>query len=401
MGRQGPNQWMVVAAAGAGATFMYLFDPRTGTRRRALIRDRLIRWTRLAQKGMATTWRDARNRGQGLLAEARALFIDQSVGDETLVERVRAKLGGLVRHPSSITVQAEQGRVVLEGPILSGEVGRLLESVRRIKGVKDVENRLQVHEEPHDVPELQGDSGHGLSGDRFELWQENWSPTARMSVGLAGVLLAVYGMTRRDIPGVALTGLGSAAFLRAFINRPWKYITGVTAGHRGVDVNKTVRFAAPLENVFAFWTRYAEFPQYTTHVREVLEQGEGRSRWRVVGPAGLETTWDVVITRLVPNRELAWRTEPDSLVQHAGVLKFHDNDDGTTTMHLKITYNPVAGVIGHGVARLVGSDLKTLLEEDLVRIKTVLEEAVIPHDVQQRPTQPMLKAEHVERYTTD
>jgi hypothetical protein len=37
------------------------------------------------------------------------------------------------------------------------------------------------------------------------------------------------------------------------------------------------------------------------------------------------------------------------------------------------------------VARLVGSDLKTMLEEDLLRIKTVLDEAVIPRaDVQHR-----------------
>ena len=85
------------------------------------------------------------------------------------------------------------------------------------------------------------------------------------------------------------------------------------------------------------------------------------------------------------DREIAWQTEPDSLIQHAGTLKFHDNGDGTTTMHLKMTYNPLAGVIGHGMARLVGSDLKTMLEEDVLRIKTVLDEAVIPRaDVQQR-----------------
>lgn len=302
------NQWVMAAAAGAGAMFMYLFDPRTGTRRRALLRDRFMRSAHLAEEWIGKTWRDARNRGQGLLAEA----------------------------------------------------GR---------GWRD-------------KPESRDESGQ--SEGRFELWQENWSPTARTSVGLAGLSLAAYGITQRDIKGGALAGLGMAAFLRAFVNRPWKQITGVSAGHRAVDVNKTVHFAAPLENVFAFWARYAEFPQYTTHVREVLDQGEGRSRWRVVGPAGIETTWNAVITRFVPNREIAWKTEPDSIVQHAGKLKFRDNGDGTTTVHVKFTYNPPAGVIGDGVARLIGGDLKTLLEEDLLRIKTVLEEAVIPHDVQQR-----------------
>lgn len=384
MERQRQNQWMILAAAGAGATFMYLFDPRTGMRRRVLIRDQLTRLTRLVQQGSAKAWRDARNRGQGLLAETKALFTDHSVGDDILVERVRAKLGVLVRHPGSIEVQAEHGRVMLRGPILQSEVGRLLDGVSRVKGVKYVENCLEAHETPRDLPGLQGNPDQVSNGARFELWQENWSPTARTSVGLAGTALAAYGIARQDIPGLILAGLGAGAFLRAAVNRPWKQITGVAAGHRAVGVNKTIHFSAPLENVFAFWTRYAEFPRYTAHVREVLEQGEGRSRWRVIGPMGIETRWNAVITKFVANREIAWQTEPDSLIQHAGTLKFHDNGDGTTTMHLKMTYNPLTGVIGHGVARLVGSDLKTLLEEDLLRIKTVLDEAVIPRNVQQR-----------------
>lgn len=385
MERQGQNQWMMLAAVGAGATFMYLFDPRTGIRRRVLIRDRLRRLTRLVQEGTAKTWRDARNRGQGLFAETKALFIDQPVGDDILIERVRAKLGGLIRHPGSIEVQAEQGRVMVRGPILRSEVDRLIKGVGRVKGVKHVENRLEVYDKPRDLPGLQGNPDRVPNGVRFELLQENWSPAARTSAGIAGTALTVYGIARRDIPGIFLAGLGAGAFLRAAVNRPWKQITGVAAGHRAVDVNKTIHFSAPLENVFAFWARYAEFPRYTTHVREVLEQGEGRSHWRVIGPAGIETTWNAVITKFVADREIAWQTEPDSLIQHAGTLKFHDNGDGTTTMHLKMTYNPLAGVIGHGMARLIGSDLKTMLEEDLLRIKTVLDEGVIPRaDMQQR-----------------
>lgn len=380
---------------------MYLFDPRMGLRRRTRIRDQFVRLGHVAQDWTAKTWRDACNRGQGLLAEARACFKNQSADDDILVERVRAKLGSLVRHPRSIEVQARESRIVLRGPILSSAVDRLLNGVGRVKGVERVENRLEVYEKSCDVSRVQGYPGHVRSTSHVESWQKNWSPTARMSVGLVGVSLMTYGIARRNIPGVVLAGFGAAAYLRAFVNRPWKQITGGAAGHRAVEVNKTIHFSAPLENVFAFWGRYAEFPQYTKHVREVLELEEGRSRWRVIGPAGIETTWNAIITKCVPNRELAWRTEPDSLVQHAGVLKFRDTGDGTTTMHLKITYNPFAGVIGHGIVRLIGGDLKTLLEADLLRIKTVLDDGVIPRDVQQSTSQSILNAEQFERYTTD
>jgi uncharacterized membrane protein len=83
---------------------------------------------------------------------------------------------------------------------------------------------------------------------------------------------------------------------------------------------------------------------------------------------------------------------------NAGTLKFKDNRDGTTSLHIHMSYNPPLGAIGHGVATTIGADLKTLLEEDLIRIKMVLEESIIPRDVQQRRSEssPMLKAEQLE-----
>lgn len=76
-----------------------------------------------------------------------------------------------------------------------------------------------------------------------------------------------------------------------------------------------------------------------------------------------------------------WKTEPDSAVQHAGILRFIENQDGTTTVQFRISYNPPAGAIGHGAAVLFGADAKTLLEEDLIRIKTFLDTGKISCDV--------------------
>jgi uncharacterized membrane protein len=86
-------------------------------------------------------------------------------------------------------------------------------------------------------------------------------------------------------------------------------------------------------------------------------------------------------------------------VQHAGILRFTGNPDGTTAVHFRISYNPPGGAISHGAAALAGADLDALLDEDLVRIKTVLEEGKIPRDVQRHGSEPppMLKAEQLER----
>ena len=367
----------VLAAMGLGTGAMYLFDPETGNRRRALIRGAVARSANLTQEAIGMTWRDARNRSRGLLASVPSLLQREQVNDQVLKERVRSKLGTLVRHPSSIEVTAENGHVTLSGPVLSKEVGQLLDQVRRVKGVAAVENRLEVHAEPGNIPGLQGDPPRPPRGEPFELMQANWSPTARAGVGIVGASLALYGASRRDLAGAGIALFGVAALTRASLNLPLKRIVGLGAGCRAVDLNKTMTIAAPLERVFDFWAHYEKFPRYTAHVREVQETGEGRSRWTVVGPAGVALSSHITITSFIPNQELAWRTEPDSIVQHAGILKFMENGDGTTTIHLRMSYNPPGGAVGHGIASLLRSDPKTLIEDDLVRIKTVLESGKI------------------------
>ena len=48
-----------------------------------------------------------------------------------------------------------------------------------------------------------------------------------------------------------------------------------------------------------------------------------------------------------------------------------------------MSYSPPGGALSHGTATLFRTDSKTLIEKDLVRIKTVLESGTIPRDVQE------------------
>ena len=61
------------AAAGflAGAAFMYIFDPESGKRRRAIVRDKAAAKAKEAVEGAKSTARDLGNRAQGVAAEAR------------------------------------------------------------------------------------------------------------------------------------------------------------------------------------------------------------------------------------------------------------------------------------------------------------------------------------------
>jgi hypothetical protein len=67
----------VLAALGIGALAMYLFDPASGRRRRALLRDQLVHARHeIAEIADYTegTAKDLRNRAYGLAAEARGMI---------------------------------------------------------------------------------------------------------------------------------------------------------------------------------------------------------------------------------------------------------------------------------------------------------------------------------------
>jgi osmotically-inducible protein OsmY len=53
-------------------------------------------------------------------------------------------------------VEASGGTVTLSGPILRREVDGLIEIVTKVRGVKAIEDRLEVREAPGDLPGLQG-----------------------------------------------------------------------------------------------------------------------------------------------------------------------------------------------------------------------------------------------------
>ena len=367
----------ILGAFGLGAAVMYFLDPGRGGRRRAIVRDKLVHGLRKTGDAAETTARDLRNRGQGLAAQVRGRFAREEVDDVVVVERVRAEMGRAVSHPSSIIATATDGRVTLSGPILTREADELLSRVRSVRGVEDVTDRLERHERSDDVPGLQG--GVPRPGDEFELLQENWAPAARLLVGAAGGILTLAGTRRRDAFGATLSLAGLALLSRSATNTELRRLLG-GGGRRGIDIQKAINISAPIDDVFAFFTNYANFPRFMSHVREVRETGSNRSHWVVDGPGGVPVEWDAVITVLEPNEVLAWKSVPGAVVKSAGIIRFAQNEDGTTRVDLKMTYNPPAGAFGHAASKLLRADPKKQIDDDLARAKTFLETGTPAHD---------------------
>jgi uncharacterized membrane protein len=360
-----------VAGAGLGAGLMYLLDPNKGKRRRATVRDAVVHAGHLSRHAFGKTTRDLDHHVRGLVAQVSSRSAEDHPTDAVLAARVRAKLGRVVSYPSVVTVTAAGGRVTVSGPLLANEISRLLATVRRVRGVNEVETQLEVHQRVEE-----------LSGLRDRLQQRalqpeplrgHWSPTERIVAVAAGGALAGYGLSRRDLAGSAMGVLGVGVLMRGLTNLTLGRLIGVGVGRRAVDIEKTIIVPAPVDQIYALWSHPQNLPRCMAHVRNVWQVADDCTHWIVTGPAGIPVAWDAEVTQRVPNELLAWQTLPGSLVSHAGTVRFERSDSTSARIDVRLRYTPPAGVLGHMLATLLGADARHVLDEDLLRFKSVLE----------------------------
>jgi uncharacterized membrane protein len=192
---------------------------------------------------------------------------------------------------------------------------------------------------------------------------------------IAGGAMVAYGFLRRGARGGLLRrvgmGLAAAGVGRSAVPAP----PPGGERRRTVDIQKTLHVTAPVERVYAFWSNYENFPQFLSKVREVEDLGGGRSRWVVNGPGSSTVEWISVLTDREPDRLLAWRSESGAVREHAGVVRFAPEGDGTR-IDLRFCYNPPGGRAGRALGEFFGADPRARANEDLARLKALLESTV-------------------------
>jgi uncharacterized membrane protein len=171
----------------------------------------------------------------------------------------------------------------------------------------------------------------------------------------------------------------------AFAGRDWLLLGGLVgvigaglwlarraAHHGGIEVLRTMTLESPVERVYEFWNDFENFPRFMSHVREVKRVGPDRTHWVVAGPGGAPIEWDAVVTGRVPNEEIGWRTVEGSLIEHQGSVRFRAAGSSATRIEVRMTYRPVGGALGHGLAALFGRDPDRVIGDDLARLATQL-----------------------------
>lgn len=138
------NTGAILLGAGVGALVMFMLDPDRGARRRALVRDKVVRLGNVTAEGIENRRRDLGNRLEGVKARMRRSRRTEMVDDAVLTDRVRATLGRHTTHASNITASVCDGEVTLTGLVTNAEAKRVAKAVARVPGVGDVVNLIDT-----------------------------------------------------------------------------------------------------------------------------------------------------------------------------------------------------------------------------------------------------------------
>lgn len=149
----------------AGAATVYFLDPDSGRRRRALVRDRSGAMLRRGSRQLRRLRRKTSSEVYGFKQKATHLWPEESApaNDETLTQRVESEIFRDPKWPKGeINIQTDHGIVSLRGELSSrGDIERLEAAVRKVPGVRDVENLLHLPNTPapNKLPALEASDG--------------------------------------------------------------------------------------------------------------------------------------------------------------------------------------------------------------------------------------------------
>ena len=140
----------LIAGVLAGVGLAYFFDPNSGSRRRHALRDRTLASVRRVFRRTARLGRGAAADAEGLAQKALHLREQRKpdLSDETVTAKIMSEVFRDPKLPKGdVNVNVEHGVAVLRGTVeRSGLVDELVGRVRKVQGVRDVENRLNVQE---------------------------------------------------------------------------------------------------------------------------------------------------------------------------------------------------------------------------------------------------------------
>lgn len=215
-------------------------------------------------------------------------------------------------------------------------------------------------------------SGIGLLSERMPAkWALSRVAGDAIDLALLGAAARQPNSDRMRIAVAAATVTGVTA-LDIYASQQLKEIE---SEHEPVEtVTKTITINRTPEELYEFWRNLENFPRFMRHLESVQMTDERTSHWIAKAPAGTTVEWDAEIVEDQTNSRVAWRSLPDSDVEHEGIVSFEPTPGGRSTIvRVELSYVPPAGKVGVAVAKLFGEEPSVQIDSDLRHMKQLIE----------------------------
>lgn len=206
----------------------------------------------------------------------------------------------------------------------------------------------------------------------------------------AGVAMVLAGLTRPTTTrGLVLSVLGGMAVYRGISGHCSLYsalgISTAKPSHepsaepeeyssRSIHVEEAVTIMKGADELYSFWRNLENLPRFMSHLKEVKQLDQKRSRWIARGPLNLPVEWEAEIINEEPGKLIAWKSMGSAMVDSSGSVRFlEQGDDRGTEVRVTLDYIPPAGRIGATIAKLFGREPEQEIRKDLRRFKQLHE----------------------------
>lgn len=224
--------------------------------------------------------------------------------------------------------------------------------------------------------------------------QKNVSDGERAVSIASGAVLALLGLERRDLAGLAIAGIGGALAYRGATGHCSAYqALGVDTRREDspqqlaqtrsgkVFISTSMLINMPADELYSFWRNFENLPRFMTHLESVRTTDDRNSHWVAKAPwiYGGKVEWDAEITGDDRNSRIAWRSLPGSDIENSGSVRFLQAlGDRGTNVRVEMEYKPPAGQVGRWLAKLAGEEPEQQVHADLQNFKRMMEVGEIP-----------------------
>lgn len=210
----------------------------------------------------------------------------------------------------------------------------------------------------------------------------NVNASERMVSVFAGGALAAYALRQRNWTAAALAAGGGYLVMRRMSGHCNVYdaagVNSAEVEHKSRHTEQVTTIDASPEELYRFWRNFENLPKIMHYLESVQVLDDKRSVWRAKGPGDRTIEWTAEIVRDVPNERIDWRSNTDATVPNSGSVEFRRaTGDRGTVVRVAVDYQPPAGRIGLGLAKLSGKTPGSEIREDLRRFKQMMETGVV------------------------